>query len=117
MRQSEAQARSSSSAPLLPMARNLLQRKCACGGSGGFTGSCPECEKKKLLGQSLQTKLRINEPGDEYEREADRAADHVMRMAEPNRELSSSAPGTTPLVQRRITGDGDGSTANVQRQE
>src|ERR1043166_9510503 len=117
MRQSEVQSRNNSSAPLLPISRKLLQRKCACGGSGGLTGSCSECEKKKLVGQSLQTKLHINEPGDEYQREADRVADHVMRRAEPNRELSASPPATTPLVQRRITGDGDGSTANVQRQE
>ena len=60
----------------------LLQRKCACGAPGGFTGSCTECEKKKLAGHSLQTKLRISEPGDAYEQEADRVAAQVMRMAE-----------------------------------
>lgn len=31
----------------------------------------------------IQTKLKIGEPGDEYEREADRMADEVMRMPEP----------------------------------
>ncbi|MCY7272247.1 MAG: DUF4157 domain-containing protein [Phormidesmis sp. CAN_BIN44] len=31
----------------------------------------------------LQTKLKINEPGDRYEQEADRIADQVMRMSEP----------------------------------
>jgi hypothetical protein len=60
----------------------LVQRKCACGGSAVLTGSCMECERKKRLGQPLQTKLRINEPGDEYEQEADRVADRVMRMPE-----------------------------------
>ena len=45
----------------------LVQHKCACGGSSGMTGSCSDCEKKKLLGKPLQTKLRINEPGDQYE--------------------------------------------------
>ena len=31
----------------------------------------------------IQTKLKINEPGDIYEQEADRVADAVMRMPEP----------------------------------
>ena len=31
----------------------------------------------------IQTKLKINEPGDIYEQEADRVADAVMRMLEP----------------------------------
>jgi len=51
----------------------LLQRKCACG------GGCPRC--KDELG--IQTKLKISEPGDKYEQEADRIADEVMRMPEP----------------------------------
>jgi len=64
-----------------------LQRKCACGGSTELTGECEECQKKKLLGQPLQYKLVVDEPGDEYEREADRFA---------------KLPGT-PLVQRYTT--------------
>jgi hypothetical protein len=50
----------------------LLQRKCACG------GGCPRC--KEELG--IQTKLKISEPGDKYEQQADRVADEVMRMPE-----------------------------------
>ena len=45
-----------------------------------MSGTCEECEKKKLIGMSAQAKLRINEPGDEYEQEADRVAEQVMRM-------------------------------------
>jgi hypothetical protein len=60
----------------------MLQRKCACGGSSGLSGSCSECEKKKFVGQPLQTKLHINEPGDACEHEADRVADKVVRMAD-----------------------------------
>jgi hypothetical protein len=33
--------------------------------------------------QAVQTKLAINKPGDEYEQEADRVAEQVMRMPEP----------------------------------
>jgi hypothetical protein len=60
----------------------------SCGGSSAFSGSCTECEKKKLMGQPLRTKLLINEPGDAYEQEADRAAARVMRMTE-----TDSRPG------------------------
>lgn len=51
-----------------------LQRKCACGGTPGPTGECEQCKRKRL---ALQTKLRINQPGDHYEQEADRAAARV----------------------------------------
>jgi len=51
-----------------------LQRKCACG------GGCPRC--KDNLG--IQTKLKIGEPADKYEQEANRIADEVMRMPEPS---------------------------------
>ncbi len=51
----------------------LLQRKCACG------GGCPRCQED--LG--MQTKLKIGEPGDKYEQEADRIAEQVMRMPDP----------------------------------
>ncbi|MEX5283961.1 MAG: hypothetical protein NW700_20605, partial [Nitrospiraceae bacterium] len=50
----------------------VLQRRCACGGAAGFGGACEACQKKKVLGKPAQAKLRINEPGDAYEQEADR---------------------------------------------
>ena len=53
----------------------VLQRKCACGGAADASGECAECRKKRRLG--LQTKLKINDPGDIYEQEADRIANHV----------------------------------------
>ncbi len=52
---------------------------------------------------SLQAKLRIGRPGDIYEQEADRVAEHVMRMPEPlvsNEPKVSGVTGCTP-VQRR----------------
>lgn len=61
---------------VLRMNGGVLQRKCACG-----TGNCAECQSKRE--GTLQTKLRISEPGDKYEQEADRIADQVMRMPEP----------------------------------
>ena len=79
----------------------FLQRKCACGGSAGLAVECSECQSKRLLGKPLQTKLRINEPGDEYEQEADRVSEQVMRMAEPGKQEENSKTATVPLVQRK----------------
>lgn len=84
----------------------LIQRQCACGGSAGFTGECEECRSKKLLGKPLQRKLTINEPGDEYEQEADRVAGQVVRMQEPPVSRGTVPTLTTPLVQRRVNGSG-----------
>lgn len=84
-----------------------LQRQCACGGSAGLTGACQDCQKKKLVGKPLQTKLRINEPGDQCEQEADRVAEQVMRM--PETEISGPrSPSWSPLVQRWAAGGGTG---------
>ncbi len=79
-----------------------LQRKCACGGAAGPSGECEECNKKKRL--DLQTKLKVNEPGDIYEQEADRIADQVMAMPE-----SPVVSGTPPLIQR-FSGQSNGQT-------
>jgi hypothetical protein len=44
-----------------------------------FGGICDICPAKKV-----QAKLTINRPGDRYEQEADRVADQVMSMPEPD---------------------------------
>lgn len=75
-----------------PVRTGLLQRKCACGGAKSPSGECSDCRRKKKLG--LQTKLRVNRPGDRYEREADRVAEQVMRM--PDRAPPPVAP--PPLI-------------------
>jgi hypothetical protein len=81
------------SVPLRPSQSGILQRKCACSGSASMSGECEECSQKKRLG--LQTKLKVNEPGDLYEREADRIADQVM--ATP---VHSAVSGLPPRIQR-----------------
>jgi hypothetical protein len=77
------------------LSSGVLQRKssCACG------GGCPRCQERALL----QTKLKISEPGDVYEQEADRIADEVMRMPEPS-------------VQRQVEPEEDEEEEMVQRQ-
>lgn len=56
---------------------------------------------KSSLGQSMQLKPVVSQPGDEYEREADRVADHVM-----HRPVRS----TVPVAQPRVVGSGDSAT-------
>jgi Domain of unknown function (DUF4157) len=57
----------------------------------------------RSAGQTVQTKLAINRPGDEYEQEADRVADAVMRMPEPG---GSPEPEETSAVHRQTGGRG-----------
>ena len=83
-------------APSVPFSSNrggILQRKCACAGSASMSGECEACSKKQRL--SLQTKLKVTEPGDIYEQEADRIADQVL--ATPAHPAISGAP---PRIQR-----------------
>jgi len=44
----------------------------------------------------IQTKLAINEPGDSYEQDADRIAEHVMRMPESQLHRACSCGGGRP---------------------
>ncbi len=48
---------------------------------------------------AIQTKLGINQPGDEYEQEADRIAEHVMRMSEPQLQRACTCGGACPKCQ------------------
>ncbi len=64
-----------SPAPLRLPFGSALQAKPACPCGGG----CPRCRPHL----ALQTKLKIGEPGDVYEQEADRMADELMRAPEP----------------------------------
>ena len=59
-----------------------IQRKadCACG------GGCPRCQEGNHH-ESLQAKLNVSNPGDQYEQEADRVAEQVMRMPETSGHL------------------------------
>ncbi len=61
--------RNSPSCPVFP-------RRCP------FEGACHTCPAR------VQAKLEIGQPGDKYEQEADRVADQVMRMPEPNVQLN-----------------------------
>ena len=86
----------------MPLRYMIVQRQCACGGSPGLTGDCSECRSKNLLGKTLQTKLRINEPGDVYEQEAHRMAPQMMQMPVSNSKTELSITPTASLIARRI---------------
>ncbi len=67
---------------------SLIQRKasCSCG------GTCPRCRSSNL---------RISQPGDRHEKEADRVANRVLRMANPVR----SAPAAYAESRSSARGD------------
>ncbi len=83
-----------------PLTGGALQRKCACGVATSISGGCEECGKKQQL--SLQTKLKVGEPGDAYEREADRVADQMMA------DHARPAVGGAPLRIQRFSGQSNG---------
>jgi hypothetical protein len=71
----------------------------------------------------VQAKLSVSQPGDVYEEEADRVADHVMRMAEPTvqRACAPCAAGGAPcpkceeesgIVQRKVGSSDHHATAD-----
>ena len=47
----------------------------------------------------LQTKLQVSKPGDEYEQEADRVAEQVMRMPESRLQRACTCGGACPTCQ------------------
>jgi flagellar motility protein MotE (MotC chaperone) len=100
----ETAPKTSSGTPFRLAAGGMLQRKCACGGSAGFSGQCAECQKKHMNGKPLQTKLAISEPADVYEQDAGRVADQVMRMSPPEMSRKQNGNRAQPLVQRRVSG-------------
>ena len=49
---------------------------------------------------AIQPKLTVNQPGDRYEQEADRVAEQVMRMPDPDSDERPSVTPAAPHVQR-----------------
>ncbi|KAG0089713.1 hypothetical protein BGZ92_004328 [Podila epicladia] len=77
----------------------LLQRKCACESpTSSLADECEECKSKKQLG--LQKKLKIGEPGDVYEQEADHVANEVMAV--PVSTFKRNTPSLRSTVQRKV---------------
>jgi outer membrane protein OmpA-like peptidoglycan-associated protein len=88
------------------LARTLVQRKCACGGSTNGGGSCAECEEQEhqvlrspaassslASGRELASDrmgflegFALSNPGDQLEQQAELVADLVLRMPDPVRQ-------------------------------
>ena len=98
--QTTAPQQDTSSSPHLA---NVVQRACACGGSAGLADSCASCSANDLAGTRVQAKLVVGPVNDPYEQEADRVADHVMRMPDTEAATTSEKdPG--PVIQRLCSG-------------
>lgn len=89
-------------------AHGIIQRKCACGNTAMAGDECEQCGKNKQLG--LQAKLKVNEPGDVYEQEADRVANQIMTA--PAHSAVSSAQPTIQRFSGQSSG-GDAASASV----
>ncbi|UCF90304.1 MAG: hypothetical protein JSW39_18675 [Desulfobacterales bacterium] len=70
---SQTQSKVSRRSGFVPTANHAVERLFSS--QRGFA-----CQARR---DPIQTKLKIGEPGDKYEREADRMADAVMRMPDP----------------------------------
>ena len=68
---------------------------------------------------ALQAKLRIGQPGDKYEQEADRVAEQVMRMPEPQvlNETKVSNPARNNAIQRKCPGCKKGTKIEKEEEE
>lgn len=92
-----------------PNSPTLAQRQCACGQPASeLTGECSECSRASSFG--LQAKLVVGASDDPLEREADRVAEQVMRMPNPNLrgpqqvlDDNREPARTTPMLQARPT--------------
>jgi uncharacterized protein DUF4157 len=67
---------------------SVIQRKCACGSAKiPADKECDECKSRRV-----QTNLTISAPGDAFELEADRIADHIVSSSHSFGTLSSRVP-------------------------
>src|SRR5436305_11495310 len=67
----------------------------------GIRGALPPVYVSALSQPAFQRKLVVNEAGDQYEQEADRVAEQVMRMPEPGILQAKSSSHAVPVVQRK----------------
>jgi hypothetical protein len=74
---------------------------------------------KLLKSGAFQAKLRIGQPGDIYEQEADRVAEQVMRMPEPqvSNETKVSNPAGNNSIQRKCPGCKKGTKIEKEEEE
>jgi hypothetical protein len=71
----------------------------------GFAHDFSRIPLRPLATGAVQAKLAINTPGDEYEQEADRIAEHVMRAAEPRLQRQCACGASCPACKAEPHGD------------
>ena len=96
---------------LMRMPEPQLQRACACGNHTMAGDECSEGSKKSRSGRL--TKLKVSEPGDVYEQEADRIADQVMATSAHHG--ASGAPSHIQRLARQPIGHADATPASVDQ--
>lgn len=107
-KENQAQTAAALNLTVIPDVVPVLQRKSFCPCDGG----CPSC-----LGD-IQPKLTIGQPDDEYEQEADRVADQVMRMPESEVQRKTDCSSCDDVKEEQIQTKAIGNqiTQLVQRQ-
>src|SRR2546423_373079 len=68
----------------------MVRRKSACG------GGCPGCAHGTTP-QTIQTKLQVSTPGDQYEQEAEQVAEQVMRAPASSQLRIAEMKGSSSL--------------------
>ena len=104
-----APAQTAPGAAFLPPQKGLSNEQ---QGFGSERGRCQPQTSLSAAPPLIQTKVTIGEPDDEYEREADRVAETVMRMPEPGIQRDSGQPtkteslvrGRRETLQRKVPG-------------
>ncbi len=107
------------------MATHAKPKTRSSGRSGGVRpadGARPSLVRHKPAGiehaNILQAKLKIGEPNDQYEREADRVADRVLEArAHSSSDGAGAASSGSPLQRQEKDEDEAAQTASLQREE
>jgi hypothetical protein len=81
-----------------PLQRSPAPGGCSCGASGAEEGECPACRQERLALQRerVQAKLVVGQPGDVYERQADRIAADAAAGGQTARQAPSRVAPTIP---------------------
>ncbi len=74
--------------------RGQIQRACTCG------GSCSSCMQEHDIQGKLQTKVKLGDPHDKYEQEADRVAETVVWMSQGDARSTDAYPTVASTIQR-----------------
>ena len=89
-----------------------LHRKCACGGEAGMDGSCDECKAEseasaepKKLASLKPMQVKLSQPGDRFEQEADATAQQVMRVPDEAEQHGPTARISAPVQERLLSRD------------